>query len=244
MKFNLSKIEISYFDKNTELTLPEFPSCELAEFIGILTGDGYMNKYGKYFSFLEIAGDSKLDYDYLTGHVSGIIFELFNILPKVQFKKYQNCMYLRLMSKGLNNYLKEIGFKNGKKTLIEIPKWILNDNDFMKSFIQGLADTDGCIALLNRKQKKFLFYPRIQIALNNKYIIHTTGNWLKNKGIRASLQMDNKKLTYKGETKNHVGYRFQISGRKQVEKWMDIIGFRNKRHLDKYKKYKNGTAGI
>lgn len=51
---------------------------------------------------------------------------------------------------------------------------------------------------------------------------------------------DRKKLLYKGKTKIFKGHRIQISGRKNLEKWMKLIGFRNKRHLDKYKKV--GTA--
>jgi len=47
-----------------------------------MAGDGYVGKYGKYFSLIEIAGDSDLDYHYLTFYVSRIIKTLFIITKK------------------------------------------------------------------------------------------------------------------------------------------------------------------
>ena len=245
MKINLTNIETSCFDSKINLTLPEHLSPELAEFVGILTGDGYMNKYGKYFSLLEIAGDSTLDKDYLSHYVTQMIKNLFNIEPKIIFRKKQRTMYLRLMSKGINNYLLSVGFKEGKKGQIEIPSWVLENKDFMRSFIRGLSDTDGSLALLNQKQKKYTFYPRVQIASISEDLITTTSNWLKEQGISLSMMKECKTLVYKGNLKNHEGYRIHISGRKNLEKWMQLIGFKNNRHLEKYKKYKeSGSTGI
>ena len=245
MRFDLRDTKISYFDRNIKFNTPKKPTNQLAEFIGILTGDGYMNKYGKYFSLLEIAGDSKLDKEYLSIYVNSLINNLFNLTPKIVNRKKQNSMYLRLMSKGLNNYLKNIGFKEGKKGQINIPKWIREKKEYMRYFIRGLADTDGSLVLLNRKQKSFPYYPRVQITSISKNLVMNVSNWLKTQGIPLSFTKDKKRLTYKGKTKVHVGYRIQISGRKNLEKWMNLVGFRNNRHLDKYKKFKkSGSTGI
>ena len=183
MKFTLEKIETSYFDKKINLRLPGSPTYELAEFIGLLLGDGYMNKYGEYFSLLEIAGDSRLDQEYLLGYVSPMIKSLFNIKPKINFKKNENSMYLRLMSKGLINYLEEIGFIKGNKKNISIPELITKDDQYIKSFVKGLMDTDGSLVLLNRNQKKYRFYPRISLGLDNKSVVNFVGNWLQKQGI-------------------------------------------------------------
>ncbi len=242
---NIDPIDPSNFDKKINLHLPNDYSNELAEFMGILTGDGYMNKYGKYFSLLEIAGDSTLDKEYLINYVSLMINKLFNLKPKIIFRKKQNTMYLRLMSKSINNFLLIIGFKEGKKEQIGIPEWILKNNNYMKHFIRGFADTDGSLVLLNRKQKRYKFYPRVQIASISEALITMIGYWLKEQGISLSIMKDCKTLKYKGKTKTYKGYRIQISGRKNLEKWMELVGFRNERHLNKYKKYKeNGGTGI
>ena len=99
--------------------------------------------------------------------------------------------------------------------------------------------------LANRKHKNKQFYPRVQITSISEVLIKTIGNWLKEQDIPLSIMQDKKSLTYKGETKIHYGHRFQISGEKNLEKWMQLIGFKNNRHLNKYKKYKeSGSTGI
>ena len=244
MKFDLQSIELSINDKKRKLNLPDSPSCELAEFLGIMTGDGYMNKYGKYFSLLEIAGDSNLDNHYLTTHVTPMIKSLFNLEPSVFFKKNENSMYLRLMSKGLNAYLESIGFKNGKKGQISVPSWVCEDEEYMLSFLKGLADTDGSLVLLNRKQKKFKFFPRIQITSISKPLVVELKKWFDSTELVSYITEERRRLEYKGETKTHLVLKIELPGRKNLNNWMKLIGFRNKRHLDRYKRYKDGAAGI
>ncbi len=169
--FDIESIPISDVDKKRKITFPKKPSKELAEFIGILTGDGYMNRYGKYFHLVEIAGDSRHDKEYIINYVCPMIKNLFNLIPKIIFRKDQNTMYIRIMSKGLFEYLFYMGFKYGKKGEIGIPNWIIEDEVFFISFIKGLADTDFSLVLLNRNQKKYLFYPRISVGLKSKNLI-------------------------------------------------------------------------
>ena len=81
MKFNLSKVKLSDNDIKRGLVLPKQPSEELAEFIGILTGDGYINYYPYQYKYLlEIAGDSRLDKDYLTIYVENLVYFRFILL--------------------------------------------------------------------------------------------------------------------------------------------------------------------
>ena len=136
MKFDLSKIELSKNDIKRELKLPEKPSEELAEFFGIMKGDGYLNYYhyqNKY--LLEIAGDKNLDKDYLQNYVKKLVKELFNLNSSFFIRKRQNTMYLRLISKGLITYLIKAGFKKGKKGNINAPSWISSHKEYMLYFI-------------------------------------------------------------------------------------------------------------
>ena len=249
MQFDLNKIDISYHDKKIDFKPPKHTNNKLAEFIGIMTGDGYMNTYPKYRAFLEIAGDSRLDYDYLTNYVKPMIKELFNLNAVIVFRKKQNTMYLRLTTKGIVSYLEHIGFMKGKKKNIGVPRWIQENDEYMLHFIRGLIDTDGCLALLNRKQARYRYYPKICLASSSYLLIYSVGNWLKGKGYSVVLSRRYGKRIYKGEIKYHLINRIQINGRKAVKKWMEFINFRNKRHLDKHKKYlksmkRNGTRGI
>ena len=62
MEFDLSEIKLSCYDIKRGLDLPNKPSEELAEFIGILAGDGYINFDPKKYSYIiDIAGNKILD---------------------------------------------------------------------------------------------------------------------------------------------------------------------------------------
>lgn len=126
MNFNISKVELSKYDIKRNLLLPTKSSKELAEFMGILTGDGCVGHYPKTWKYdVVIAGDSKLDYYYLSNHVSNIVKELFNLNSSIYKSKNENSIRLNLSSKGLANYMIYLGFKKGKKEQISIPSWIL-----------------------------------------------------------------------------------------------------------------------
>jgi len=93
MRFDLTPICMSAKDRKRGLFLPEFPSEDLAEFFGILTGDGYINYYefqNKY--LLEIAGDSHLDYEYLRKYVNDLIKNIFNLDSSFFKRKDQNAL--------------------------------------------------------------------------------------------------------------------------------------------------------
>ncbi len=236
--------QISLNDKKRGLNLPTEYSCSLAEFMGILTGDGYIGAYnGNYFT--EIAGHSELDSDYLSKYVFELILKLFNIKSTIIVRKNQQSMYLRISSKGLYHYLLNLGFVAGRKTELKIPSWITNEEKFMLSFVKGLIDTDGSLVLLNRKQKKYTFYPRISLSLENEEIVNLVGKWLVSKGLSVCFMVGHNRRIYKGLTKYSKIYRIHINGRKQTTRFIRFVGFRNKKHLEKYDKMKkNGTSGI
>jgi hypothetical protein len=48
---------------------------------------------------------------------------------------------------------------------------------------------------------------------------------------------------YAFEDNKRKAYRVEVYGHKQVSKWMKLIGFSNKRHLDKVKNYYKLRAG-
>ena len=236
MEFDISLIEVSINDKKRNIKFPNKFSNELAEFLGVLTGDGYMNHYNPYSYMIEIAGDKRLDKNYLKMHVSNLIWELFNFIPTVYIRKDQNTIYLRILSKGIFNFLTMVGFKNGRKEQIEIPKWVLKNDKYMFYFIRGLADTDYSLMLMNKSSKKSRYYPIISFSNKSKVLIKEVGKYLKNKEFKISYTFDYLKKDKRGYNDSRIS-KLIIAGRKNLDKWMNSISFRNSRHLDKYKKY-------
>ena len=62
MEFDLSNVKLSYNDIRRGLILPKEPSKELAEFIGILAGDGYVS-FNTNRNVVSVSGDSNLDWN-------------------------------------------------------------------------------------------------------------------------------------------------------------------------------------
>ena len=226
---NLSLEVQSRNDLARNTKIPELNS-KLAEFLGILTGDGYMNIYRKSDYVIEIAGDKNNDFNYLNGYVTGLIKELFNISPRRIIRNNQNSMYLRIRSKKVFLFLEKIGFVKGIKGNIGVPGWILENEDYISNFLRGLTDTDGSLSL--KKRKKSL-YPVISIASKSKILLKTVSLYLIKKEISYSFFEES---TISGRYSKPLKiYRIQISGRKNLSKWLELIGVKNDRHIKKLK---------
>ena len=200
---------------------------EIAEFIGILIGDGHIGDGG-----FSIAGHSINDKEYLLGHVTDLIEKLFGIAPKIIFKKDQQTMYLRLRSVMILDYLEKIGLKKGPKNDIKIPSWIYDNEVYMKQFLRGMVDTDGSLAI-KKRYKKVPYYPVISIVSKNKDFIFIIADWLKKRDFYLWVGMEKKK-------EHRIGYndtiisRVQLSGYSNFNRWQEMRGFSNPRHIAKF----------
>lgn len=233
----MNEIKLSKNDIKRGLSLPNEYSEQLAEYIGILAGDGYINFDAKKYSYIiEIAGNKILDKDYLENYIKSLVKKLFNLDCKVYYKKNGNTTNIRILSKGLFFYLVDLGFKNGKKEQIGVPDWILKDDKLMLAFIKGLIDTDGSLMLIKKKSKISDFYPVISLKLKSKVLINQVGNFLKSQGFSANIIEDEVKFD-KRINKSTIISSLIVSGRKNLHFWMKTISFRNKKHIDKYEKY-------
>lgn len=115
-------------------------SSAFAELYGAMLGDGCIYTYG---NSLCIVGNAKLDSHYVSSYLASLFEELFNITPHI----YRDSSKIRLV---VNNNeciekLVSIGYVRGRKKdkSVEIPQFIFNDEDLLKSCIRGLFDTDG-----------------------------------------------------------------------------------------------------
>ena len=148
-----------------QIKLPENYSEDLAEFVGILLGDGHLNRQE-----FSIAGNSVGDMPYLSGYVKTLVEKLFSTEPKIIVKTDQQTMYLRIRSVEISEYLVKTGLKNGPKNDIKIPSWIMENEEYMKRFLRGLVDTDGSLAI-KKRYRKVPYYPVISISSKNKDFI-------------------------------------------------------------------------
>ncbi len=221
---------LSRNDQKRNVLFPAY-SGELAEFLGIVSGDGYMNHYPEQDKYvLEIAGHSEEDRDYLTHYVVELVTRLFNIKPAIVFRKTEKSMYVRVISKGIISFLSSAGFKKGYKGNFEVPDWILKDESFFISYIRGYFDTDSSVTFL-RNRKTVAPYPKISLASISENSTASINEFLNRKGFKTNIHIERgfDKRTQKNKEIN----RITLNGRGNMKKWVEIVGFHNPKHVKK-----------
>ena len=208
-------------------------SEDLCEFVGAVIGDGsidgYVNVRGKSKHHIFITGHAEDDLDYLTNRICQISETCFHKAPRIRYRK-PSTIILNYYSKPIFDLLtKRLGFIPGKKVYtVVIPNEILNSHEnFLFATIRGIFDTDGGVYLDRRKIYRHK-YPRIMLRIASEPLFSQLKFIL---GKYFSLYTAKK---YAKNTK-FVSYEIVVYGQKQVDLWMQLIGFSNKRHLTRLK---------
>ena len=229
-----------YFTKediNRKVKLPVVNEV-LAEFFGIMTGDGCMNEYlSRQAYIIDITGNSIKDLDHHKVYINNIIKELFNLTPSLYFPKGQNTIHSVMRSKAIFYFLKSQGFPPGRKGEISVPEWILGNDLYFKKFICGFFDTDGHLTLKNKEGKK---YPVVGLTSISKTLLESIQKFIINYGITSYLGTRiQKDPRFKKEL---IVYQLDINGKKNINLFFNAIGSNNSRNLLKYKEM--GVVGI
>lgn len=217
--------------------LPTEMSKELAEEIGIHVGDGNLcfcsgNTYKSY--AYSISSNSN-EYDYQNNHIKPLIKRLYGLDANIWKSKNRNEIKLQYKSKILYYYKLSIGLPTGKKNNITVPKVIL-ESEFVTDFLRGLFDTDGHLQLHCRNMNK-VPYPRLDICSKSKELMEQVTKELDKLGFKANL-IHSHQPHYKTGVMCHQ-YRVFMYGRKNLEKWIELIGFsnpKNNRKIELWKK--------
>lgn len=201
----------------------------LAEFFGIMTGDGCLSNTGKRKGsgnkyWLYICGH-KFDDRQHYGKISKMIESLFNKKVNIGERKKENAIFIRFSNKEIFHRLVELGFPVGEKYgKIDIPGWILAEKENSISFLRGLFDTDGSF-VLSKQHRKIPYYPRIEIATKSIVLAQRVKELINRFGIGCSL---NKKREY---------FRLEVAGETNCQNWMRIISTKNHKHQIKYERH-------
>ena len=175
MEFDLSKIEMSPSDIRRRIRLPKQMTVELAEFIGIIIGDGNLsyrvcsqNGYKIRKSDIRIAGNVN-EGEYLS-YVIELFENLFNITMYYREDKRSKAVSLTAHSMGILHFLNIICRipLNRKVDNVNIPAMIMKSSLEIKyAFLRGLADTDFSVTFKNRTAKGHT-YPVIKGTFKSK----------------------------------------------------------------------------
>ncbi|MEK7669256.1 MAG: LAGLIDADG family homing endonuclease [Patescibacteria group bacterium] len=142
----------NYLKKRADVYLPRKYSENLAEFFGIMLGDGHVS----HFQIIVSLGNKEKNY---TEYVRSLITKIFKTKAKISLRStgYRD---VYLGSVAITSWLLKQGLVFNKvKSQVDIPKWVFKKPKFIKRFLRGFFDTDGSVY-------KIRF--GIQISLNNK----------------------------------------------------------------------------
>jgi hypothetical protein len=201
-------------------------STKLSELIGIIIGDGniyYNAKLNKY--YFEITGDPLREREYFN-HISKLINDILakKLFPRIGGRGLR----LRVYSKEFVEFLiNELGIPYGKNKgkLVRIPEEIISkDWNLIKSCIRGITDTDGSLFLSKKGNREN--YPTVEITTTSKPLANQLRGLLNEK-----YRLGFRSFTPKGFRKKFV---ISVNGNEMVNKWINDIGFSNKRKLRKY----------
>ncbi len=203
------------------------PSKELAEFVGVMLGDGNLQEMPEKSIYqTRVFGHKQDDYEYLTENVCGLFQKLFGFKPSIYAKGGKKVIILSKQSKSLNFTLKYFGLKPGNKVNsgTSIPGWVFKDKNYLRACIGGLIDTDGSIYPKTKKHKT----PSIWFSNASPEIRRAFTKALKILGYRVS------KWT---EKRNSLCQSCSIGNSEDVIKYFKEIGFNNPKHRKRFEKF-------
>ena len=195
----------------------------MAEFIGIMLGDGSIGIYDtragnkiKKHHVVKITLDSR-NKQYIE-YVSNLMKEVLNVEPKLHFKKKENAVDICTFRKDKVSYvLNEIGLKLSPKwNRMEIPRKFMK-NRFYSHILRGLFDTDGSVTIFNNNG---IIYPRIEIKI------------CPSPAQKQFVEIiDSLAFNYKVQNLDKGKIRIRISGKSELKRWFNIVGSSNQDYI-------------
>lgn len=192
---------------------------QLAEFMGVLIGDGGVTKYQ-----VSIACNAKDDSEYVI-YVASLVRQLFGMEPSILQRKSLNCTLVVASSVKLVDYLKGLGIFEGDKLRqsLDIPAWILRDRGLAIACLRGIFDTDGCVFLERHKIKsKYYSYPRLSF-------VSMSAN------LRESIYKVLADLEFTPKVRNNRSVNLEKL--LDIQGYFKVVGTSNPKHLDRWNRF-------
>jgi len=203
-----------YLNKRTDVMIPGACSEDLAEFFGVMLGDGHIS----HFQVLVHLGTKEAEY---AEHVRALISKLFHAPARIAVRRtgYRD---VYLGSTLAAAWLFQNGLASNKvKAQVGMPRWIFSDWRYLRGFVRGFFDTDGSVYKLRFG---------IQIAFTNY-----------SSPLLKDLQ---KVLSILKYTPSRIsGPRIYITKRDEVSRFFREINPKNPKHRKRFKEFSHAPVG-
>ena len=195
---------------------PNYFCKELAEYVGIVLGDGGINK-----GQCAITLNSEADRSYVD-FVSDLGQKLFTEKPKLLKRKDSKAIVLYYNGVSMVKFLTKIGLKIGNKVKhqVDVPDWIKNNKKYKVVCLRGLMDTDGGVFLHKYKVNgKEYIYKKICFTNRSLPLLFYVKNTLEELGFTPKIidKVANKKIWLYNSV--------------EVERYLACVGTNNERLL-------------
>ncbi len=198
--------KLHYCNRRTDVVVPSNRSNDLAEFFGIMLGDGHLTSS----QVCVTLGTKEISY---ARHVAHLYQRLFGVLPRVSVSR-KGYVGVCLSSVIASKWLSSEGLVYNKvKSQVDVPGWVFRRKIWIARCVRGFFDTDGSIYSLRFG---------IQLSFTNA-----------SRPLLSSLQRALKQLLYK--VSEISGPRFYITRFEDIERFFTEIGPQNKKHLERYR---------
>lgn len=192
-------------------------STELAEFTGVMLGDGGLSKY-----------QLRITLNYFDDKAYGkfvvkLIQKLFMVKPALYNEIKNSAFDISVSRRELVKFcVKELGLKIGNKIKqqADMPNWIKQSRKFQTACVRGLVDTDGSIFTHRYKVNgKWYRYKKLDFSSSSEPLRKSVYNALSSIGL-------NPRLT---RPKN-----IRLDSKEDMRKYFLLVGSHNPKHLMRY----------
>lgn len=159
------------------------PSSDLAEFVGIVLGDGSIGEYQVSIYLNERSERGFAEY------IRSQIRRLFGISAALA-KNTHHCLAVVASGKNLVEFLQTIGLQRGDKISngTDIPSWIFENTEYQRACLRGLVDTDGALFVHDHVVSRHRYQHRGLIFTSySPPLLRAAYRLLVNLGFRAKI---------------------------------------------------------
>lgn len=191
-------------------------SATLAEFIGIVMGDGGISRYQVVITLHHV---DDLEYSVFVAH---LIKRLFGISPAVYHSVKNSVNDVTVSRVELVKYLHELGLPIGNKIKqgLDIPSWIIENPTFAIACVRGLVDTDGSV-FTHRYKSKGTWYTYKKLSFTSM-----------SPSLRESVYTILLKLKLHPRK---TGPDIRLDSIADMRRYFKLVGTHNPKHLKRYR---------
>ena len=191
-------------------------SKELAEFFGIMMGDGGLTP-GQLCITLHHIDD--LEYSHF---VANLIKKLFCISPSIIHISTSSINRILVSRSELVNYLHSLGLVIGNKIKqqFDIPDWIKDNKTYLIACLRGLVDTDGCVFFSSYKVSgKMYKYKKLAFTTMSTPLRRTVFKAFQDLGMNPQISQQRD---------------VRLNSIVDMKTYFKLINSHNPKHLNKY----------